>query len=136
MNAMEKVAWTQMLVSVVAVVVASSLYPWLGSHATSAFALLALIGFSGVFLRQRGNRVVTDERDREIERKATSIGVGTAWMTLVTAVILATAWSSYSDAHAVSTGFLNWLIWIQFATCFGIKGLAAVVMYRRQQHAA
>ena len=136
MNAMEKVAWTELVVSVAAVAVATLLFPWLGSRATSAFALLALITLSVVFVRRRGNRIVVDERDREIQRRATSISVGTAWMTLVTALAVATSWSSYSNTHAVSTGFLNWLIWVQFAFCFGMKGLASVVMYRRQQHAA
>ena len=82
MNAMEKVAWTEMGVSVAAVVLASLLIPWGSQAATSAFALLGLIGFTGAFLRRRGNRVVVDERDREIARRATSIGVGTAWMSL------------------------------------------------------
>ncbi len=136
MNAMEKVAWTELVVSAVAVAVATLLSPWLGSAATSAFALLALIMLGAVFVRRRGDRTVIDERDRQIEKRATSIGVGTAWMTLFTALALATVWSSYSNAHAVSTEFLNWLIWVQFAICYGMKGLASVVMYRRQQHAA
>jgi uncharacterized membrane protein len=136
MNAMEKVAWTELLVSVVAVAVVTLLFPWLGSRATSGFAVLALIAVSGVFLRRRGNRIVVDERDREIARRATSIGVGTAWMTLSTALAAASLWANFSQIHTVSTEFLNWLIWIQFAICYGTQGLVAVVMYRRQQHAA
>ena len=135
MNAMEKVAWTELIVSVVAVAVATLLSPWLGSRATSAFALLALIVLGYAFIRPRGHRIVVDERDREIERRATRIGVGTAWMTLSAVLATATVWSNYSNIHAVSTGFLNWLIWVQFAICYGTKGLASVVMYRRQQHA-
>lgn len=136
MNAMEKVGWTELLVSVVAVAVATLLYPWLGNRATSAFGLLALVMLSAVFLRRRGNRIVVDERDREIERRATSLGVGTAWMSLFTALAVAGMWANYSHTKAVPTGFLNWLIWVQFAICYGVKGLASVVMYRRQQHAA
>ena len=45
-------------------------------------------------------------------------------------------WSVYTQIYSVSTAFLNWLIWIQFAICYGTQGLAMVVMYRRQQHAA
>jgi hypothetical protein len=137
MNAMEKVAWTELVVSVAATVLASLLIPWLGSQAAaSGFALLGLIGLSGALLRRRGNRVVVDERDREIARRATSIGVGTAWMSLFMTLIAATMWSSYTQTHSVSTAFLNWLIWIQFAICYGTQGLVMVVMYRRQQHAA
>jgi hypothetical protein len=136
MNAMEKAAWTELSVSVVAVALATSLYPWLGSRATSAFALLALVVLGYAFIRPRDNRILTDERDREIAARATRLGVGTTWMTLITVLALVTTWESYSGSHAVSTGFLNWLIWIQFALFFGIRGLASVVMYRRQQHAA
>ena len=119
-----------------AVALATLLYPWLGSRATSAFALMALIALSYVFIRPRDNRIVIDERDREIAKRATSIGVATAWFTLSAALATATVWSSYSNTHVVSTAFLNWLIWVQFSICYGMKGLASVVMYRRQQHVA
>lgn len=135
MNGMEKAAWTELVVSVTAVALATSLVPWLGPRATAGFGLLGLLVLSIVFVRRRGKRVVVDERDREIERQATKIGVETAWMALFTALIAATLWANYSDNNAVSTGFLNWLIWVQFAICYGTKGLVAVVMYRRQQHA-
>ncbi|MGD9724633.1 MAG: hypothetical protein AB7O59_25340 [Pirellulales bacterium] len=136
MNAMEKVAWTQLLVSVAAIAAACLLIPWFGSRATIGFALLALSALSVVFLGRRGDRVVVDERDREIESRATRIGVGTTWMTVTSALIAATTWSSYADVNAVSTSFLNWLIWIQFAMLFGLKGLASIVMYRSRPHAA
>ncbi len=136
MNAMEKVAWSELVVSVAAVAAATSLIPWLGAGATASFAMLGLLVLSIVFFRRRGNQVVIDERDREIERRATRIGVGTAWMTLFSALIAATLWANYSHTHAVSTGFLNWLIWVQFAICYGTKGLVAVIIYRRQQRAA
>jgi cytochrome bd-type quinol oxidase subunit 2 len=136
MNAMEKVAWTELLVSVVTFAVVTCLYPWLGNQATSAFALLALSALGAVFLRRRGTAVVVDERDREIAGRAARIASGTAWMTLLTVLVAATMWSSYRNEHAVSTAFLNWLIWIQFAVCFGIKGLVAVIEYRRQPHAS
>jgi cytochrome bd-type quinol oxidase subunit 2 len=136
MNAMQKVAWTHLVVSVVAVAAVTLLFPFIGSRATGAFALLGLVGLGGLFLRRHGSSVIVDERDREIERRATSIAVGTAWMVLTVVLAVATVWSSYTNLHTVSTGFLNWLIWVNFALCVGMKGLAAVVLYRRQQHAA
>lgn len=136
MSAMEKVAWTEMVVSVAAVALATALVPWLGDGATGAFGLLGLLGLSVVFIRRRGNRVVVDERDREIEARATKIGVMIAWNSLFLALIAATMWANYSQTNSVSTRFLNWLIWIQFALCYGAKGLTAIVMYRRQQRAA
>ena len=136
MNAMEKVAWTEFLVSVLAVVVVTCLYPWLGERASGAFGLLGLMVFGALFLRRHGSRVVVDERDRQIAQRATSIGVSSAWMTLLLALIAAGLWSNYLRIGAVSTSFLNWLTWTQFAVCYGVKGLVAIIAYRRQPHAS
>jgi len=135
MNAMEKVAWTEVLVSVAAVATVTALFPWLGHGAVGGFGLLGLLALGGVFVRRRGDRVVVDERDREIERSSTTIGVLAAWMSLFTSLIVVTMWANYSLANVVATGILNWLIWIQFAICYAVKGLVAVVMYRRRPRA-
>ena len=42
MNALEKVAWTELLVSVTTLVVVTALYPWFGDGATGAFGLLGV----------------------------------------------------------------------------------------------
>jgi hypothetical protein len=136
MSALEKAAWMELVVSVTAVALVTALVPWLHERAVNGFGLLGLIVLSYFFVRPRRNRIVVDERDREIEKRATRIGAGVAWMTLFSALITATMWASYSGAHAVSTRFLNWLIWAQFALCYGTKGLVAVILYRRQQVAA
>lgn len=136
MNALEKAAWVELVVSVAAVALAAALFPWLHDGAAGAFGLLGLMGLSYFFLHPRRNRVLVDERDREIDRRAIRMGVGVAWMTLFTALIAATMWANYSGTHAVSTRFLTWLIWLQFAICYAIKGLVAIVSYRRQKIAA
>ena len=136
MTAMEKVAWTELLVSVVTVAVVSALFPWLGSGAHVAFALLGLLVCSLWFVRRRGQTVVIDERDREIERRATQLGVEAAWMALFLALIGIVFWSSYFNDKVVATRLLTWLIWIQFAICYGVKGLVGVLMYREQSRAS
>jgi uncharacterized membrane protein len=136
MNAMEKAAWMELVVSVGAVALAAALFPWLHDGAAACFSLLGLLGLSYFFVRPRRNQVVVDERDWEIDRRALRIGVSVAWMTLFSALIVATMWANYSRTHAVSTRVLNWLIWAQFAICYGTKGLVAVILYRRQQVAA
>ncbi|TWU30161.1 DUF2178 domain-containing protein [Bythopirellula polymerisocia] len=136
MNAMEKVAWTELTVSLAALVVVACLYPWLGNGATGAFGLLGILGFSVIFLRRRGQTVIVDERDRDIAQRATMLGLHGAWMTLMMTLVILVLWNSYNDRDAVSISLLNWLIWIQFAICFAVKGLVAVTAYRRQQHAS
>ena len=136
MTAMEKAAWTELLVSVFTVAIVTSLYPWLGNRATAAFGLLGLIVLGTVFLRRRGAAVVVDERDREIANRAGRIGVGSAWMMSLIVLATTSLWSNYNNQHAVSTALINWLIWTQFAMCYGVTGLVAVIAYRRRANAA
>ena len=70
MNAMEKVARTELVGLGRAVALATALIPWLGTASAAAFGLLGLLGLTIVFVRRRGNQVVVDERDREIDRRA------------------------------------------------------------------
>jgi hypothetical protein len=136
MTAMEKVAWIELLVSAAAVAAAGALIPWMGDGASGAFGLLGLLGCSIWLLRKRGPSVVVDERDHEIERRATTVGVETAWMTTSLTLIVLVLWSNLNGEGIVTTRVLNWLIWIQFAICFGVKGLVGVMSYRRQHRAA
>ncbi|MFO1096262.1 MAG: hypothetical protein U0992_23595 [Planctomycetaceae bacterium] len=136
MTAMERVAWTEVLVSLGAIVAVACLYPWLGSGAAGAFGLLGLIGFAAMFLRRGGPHVVVDERDRAIDERSRLWGVGAAWMCLFGVLIAVTMWSGFTQRNAVSTAFLNWLIWSDFALCYFVKGLTSLIAYRRQTHAA
>ena len=135
MNAMEKVAWAELLVCVTALAAVGLLVPWLGDRAVGGFGLLGFLGFTVLFLRRRGNRVITDERDTEIQRVATSFGISAACFTLFLVLTILVVWAGYSHTDAVPTRILTWLIWISFAVLYGVKGLAAVVLYRRP-HAA
>ena len=135
MNAMEKVSWAELLVSVVALAAVGLLVPWLGDSAIGAFGLLGLLGFTVLFLRKRGNQVLADERDTQIQRMATSFGIGAAWFTLFLVLTFVIVWSGYQERSVVPTRVLTWLIWISFAVLYGVKGLAGVVLYRRH-HAA
>ena len=134
MSAMEKVAWTELLVSVLAIVVVTLLFPWLGNAATGGFGLLGLLGCSVWFVRKRRQKVIVDERDIAIQRRATELGVHVAWLLLFLSLAGLVFWSSSYNNHVVQTSILNWLIWIQLAICYGVKGLAGVLMYRKQRH--
>lgn len=136
MNAMQKVAWTELLVSLAAVVAATAFYPWLGQGAGGAFGLLGLIGFSALFLRRRGNETVVDERDRAVEQRAMKWGIVAAWELLFMTLIVVVMWSEFHGQKAVSTALLSWLVWVQFAVCYGVKGLVGVLSYRSQNRAA
>ena len=68
MNAMQKVAWTELVVSISAVAVVCVLFPFIGSRATSAFALLGLVALGRSLLtppRRPGRGRRTRPPDRE-----------------------------------------------------------------------
>lgn len=136
-TAMEKIAWTELLVSATAITLVLILLPFLGDRAASAFGFLGLIGFSLWFVRGRKQKIIVDERDLEIERNATMRGVVAAWMFLMLALIVMVLWTGSGERSGfVAKGTLNRLIWIQFAIYLGVKGLVAVISYRRQARVA
>ncbi|MGL4512945.1 MAG: hypothetical protein ACRCT8_07615 [Lacipirellulaceae bacterium] len=63
MNAMQRLAWTELLISVGTLGLAAGLYPWLGFGARGAFALLGLMALPAVYTSLRGHRWLVDERD-------------------------------------------------------------------------
>ena len=135
MNALEKVAWTELIVSVVALVVVLALYPWMGHAALGGFGLLGLLGITPMFLRKRGSHVVSDERDLEIEKRSSWFGFGTAWMVMLLSLAAVTMWHSYQQRD-VPTRLLTTLIWTQFALCYAIKGATSLIQYRSTSRAA
>ncbi len=135
MSAMEKLAGTQLVVAALTIVAVTVALPWMGSASIGFFSLLALIPVGLIFLRRDGGRVVVDERDREIDKRATSLGIAAAWSVLFGALLAATLWANFTHADVVGTVFLTWLISVQAAILWGVKGLVAVVLYRRQRAA-
>lgn len=131
MTAMQKVAWTELLASVVTLIVVTALLPVLGSKASAAFGLLGFL-VAGMWFIRKG--AIIDERDREIEAHATKMGIGVAWQSLFLALIAIVFWNA--EDRTVSTSVLTWLVWLQFAICYGVKGFVAVRMYRSQSRAA
>ncbi len=136
MNAMEKVAWAELSISVTALAAAVALVPWLGDGATGAFGLLGFVGLATLFLRKKGPGVIVDERDREIDRRATQLGIHVAWMATFMSLIGLVLWSAPQEPAVVSTSILMWLVWSQFAVCYLVKGLVGVISYRRKGIAA
>ena len=135
MNAVEKSAWTELVVVVAAVVATVTALPYLGHRSASWFALLAFLPLGMFFFRKRGDQVIVDERDREIQQKATNIGVQAAWMGTFMALIAVSMAHGYAK-EAVPTPYLNWIIWLQFAGCYGVRALFTIFSYRGQHSAA
>lgn len=134
MNAMQKVAWWEFAVSIVTIAFVSLLYPVLGNGATGAFGLFGFLALSRLFLRKRNEESIIDERDRNIEQKAIKWGISAAWQFTFLALMGIVLWNNSLGRQSVSLTFLNWLIWLQFAVCYCVKGLVGILSYRN--HAA
>lgn len=137
MSAMEKVYWAELVITLLVCALVASAYPWLGDGATGIFALLALIAVFGAwFLRRKKNQILVDERDRAIDQRAIRWGIGAGWGLFLGTLVILVLSSGMLEYQSVSVRFLNWLVWIQFAICEGVKGLAGVCLYRNQRHGA
>ncbi|MBI1346130.1 hypothetical protein GC163_07555 [bacterium] len=134
MSAMEKMAWSEVVISGTATLCALALLPWLGPGAAGAFGLLGLLPCGSWFLRRRGTAVITDERDHDNEKRATFLGILTAWQVTFMSLIAMVLWT-VSQNRDIPAAWLNWLIWVQFALCYLVKGCAFLLINRRQHRA-
>ena len=131
--AMEKVAWTELLISTTTIITVLALLPLLGYEASYAFAILGAILCTFWFIRARKGKTIVDERDLAIERQSKQRGVEAAWMFLVLSLIAVVLWPRNSgQSEFITRATLNWLIWIQFSIYVGVKGCVGVISYRRQ----
>lgn len=134
MSGMEKLAWTEIAISSLASLLALAMIPWLGNGALGAFGLLGFLPCGMWFLRKRGTSVTTDERDHQNEQRAIFLGILAAWqLTFLTLMVLVLRAASLGSSIPVL--WLNWLIWLQFAVCYFVKGCAFLAINRRQNRA-
>lgn len=136
MTAMEKVAWTEFLIATTAALTGAIAIPWMGNAALGFFGLLGFVAFGLLFLRGGRSVPIVDERDRAIERQAVFLGIMAAWMTLFLGLLTVVLWSGGAPAQQVSTTPLVWLLWVQFAISYAVKGGVAILCYRSQRHAS
>lgn len=135
MNAMEKVAWTEVIVAGLAIICVIAAYPWLGDAAAAFFSILAFIAAAAFFVRKRDNEVVTDERDTTIEKKAITRAMFISWMTTVVLLIVLTISFGCRNMD-IPSRFIVWLVSGQAALVYLAKGLITLCAYRGARHAA
>ena len=135
MVALQKVAWLEVCVAGTSIVLASALIPWLGHGATGAFGILGGLGLSAVFLRGKANEIVIDERDQEIERLSRSRGIFVAWLFSYFVLLGLILWAWKTQQPTISTLLLTWVMWLQFALCYLVKGTSTLMTYRKQNSA-
>src|SRR3990172_7203032 len=112
MSIPQKVAWLNLIVSVLAILAYFALWPWIGPwRAMGAFGLLGLAGISSfLYVREkRSGRVVTDERDQMISLKAMTISIGVIWVGLILAFLVALRF--LGENGAISVQGLSMVVW-------------------------
>ena len=135
MNALQKVAWVELIVSLVAVATALALYPWFGDHAAGAIWILGLLGICPLIMLQEKGEVVSDERDRAIELRSTYWGQGAAWLLLSLSILAVGMWHSWIGQE-VPAKYVIALVYIHLAVYFAVKGAYSLVCYGRSERAA
>ena len=135
MSALQKVAWVELVVSLAAISAALALYPWIGDRAAGALGILGLLGICPLFMIEKKNEVISDERDREIELRSKFWGFGVAWMFLSLSILAVAMWHSWSEQE-IPTKYVIALVYIQFAICFGVKGAYSLMRYGSGRRAA
>lgn len=135
MVAFEKIAWLEVCLAGSSIVLASALFPWLGNGAIGAFGILGGLGLSVLFIRNRGKKAIIDERDVEIQRSALLRGMMTSWFFSFFLLLGIILWAENSQTASVSSVLLSWVLWVQFALCYLVKGASTLMTYRKQNRA-
>jgi len=117
-------------VCLTAVVLTLGLYPFVGSPAVGALGLMGLLGLGPLFFRSRpgSQEVLWDEREREIQLRASIISYSIFWVVFVAANM--TLWAVYRKDGAVPVIFLPIIVfggWLLFTV---IQSIITLTQYR------
>ncbi len=126
MSAVQKQAWFNLIVVAVAAVTIISLYPWLGARAIGGAGILGLCGLGALFHWRHGRRVVIDERDELINRRAMVWAYGVVWVVFIIAVLIAPRLFGDSVPIAVVQNS----VWVAFMILLATQSIVALVQYR------
>jgi hypothetical protein len=128
MTAAQKAAWLNLIVIASATIVVVALYPAFGSKAFAGLSLLALCALNVLFHWGRGRRVVSDERDEHINRRAVVWAYGVLWLAFVSAALLA----PLVFGQAVPVRVIQNSVWVAFMILIGVQSIAVLVQYGRE----
>ncbi|MEM9644285.1 MAG: hypothetical protein AAF989_04755 [Planctomycetota bacterium] len=128
MNAVQRIALVELDVPLIAVATVFALRPFLGEAAMAGFAFLGFLGLTPLMMRGSGEKVVSDERDHDIDFTARFWAFGAAWMFLFASLGIVVMWHAYQGTDIPITS-ANLLLWMQFAICYAVKGGIALRLY-------
>jgi hypothetical protein len=131
MSAAQKHAWFTLVVVALSVVAVAGLVPILGvRRATGGFGLLGILGLGALFYRKRPGRVVSDERDADIQRRSLIITAAVFWVVFVEVCVFA-PWLYYGAEGAVPVGVVQWSVLVAWIFVSLIYSVATLLQYGR-----
>jgi hypothetical protein len=128
MSVPQKLAWFNLAVIGLTLVVVISLLPWLGKGAFWGFGFLGLFWFGAFFYRKKPGQVVTDERDQLIQRRSSLLAYGVFWMVYILAAVVLSP-VVYGEDGAVPVSVLRWSIFCGFMLVLALASIATLVQY-------
>jgi hypothetical protein len=123
----QKEALFNLVVVGLALATVLSLYPVFGPSAAAGFGLLGLLGLGPVFYRKRRCRIVADERDHLIQRRATIIAYTVFWLAFVASAMLALGF--YGAEGAVPVMVVMNAVWLGVMLVVAMHAIATLVQY-------
>jgi hypothetical protein len=124
----QKQAWFFLAVLGLTTVVVVALIPFRGYGATGGFGFLGLTGLGPLFYRRKGERVVTDERDVQIQRRATLVAYTIFWLAFIAAGVLA----PFVYPECVPSRLVAASVWVAFMLFLAVLSVATLILYARE----
>ena len=133
MNAEEKSAWFVIGVFVATLVAFLILIPLLGFKvALGSFGLFGLTGLTPLFFRRQPGKVVSDERDRIIVRKAAVAGGMSSYLVFCAGCMAAWLMKMLQGEATIDINVLPLLVFFGAVVLFLVRSIAVLVLYRQE----
>jgi hypothetical protein len=129
MSPTQKLAWYDLAVTALTLVVVFSLLPFLGYRAIQGLWGFGLLGLGPYFFRKELEHVRTDERDRLIRHRATTLAYAVFGMVSFPAVLMASL--IYGLTALVPMWVLFLCVWWGLGFVFALRAIAILVQYAR-----
>jgi hypothetical protein len=124
----QRQSWYILAVLGLTAVVVLGLVPFLGYGAMGGFGFLGLIGLAPLFSRRKEGRVVTDERDLQIQRRAVVTAYTVFWLIFVAVGVLV----PFVYPETVPSRLVALSVWVAFMLFMGVLSVTTLVLYGRE----
>jgi hypothetical protein len=125
----QKEALFNLVVVLLTFVTVVALYPFLGRGAAGGFGVLGFLGFAPLLYSRHRGKVLADERDQLIRRRATIFAYSIFWLAFVASAMLALA--VYGGNGAVPVPVVMNAVWCGLMLVVGLHAIATLVQYSR-----